>query len=632
MKGLGYFVAFVFVAAAILVPIVIKQIARKRAEQRFRRGRAEGAFDHVPEGLHPIDRLGKTFSGVISVVCLLLAGFSFYFGASIINVGPDQVGHLTRKFGGTTMKEGEILATEAQNGKQLWILSPGWQLVSWINITHAIHYLDVVKIPAGKYGKLMSRAGKPLGDRAFAEAFDAVNQSKMINDAAFFIEQGGVKGPQTTVLTPGDHRINRYLWQVEEDIVTVIEKGTVGVVTSRVHGPVNFSDAFRFPKPETTKEIIRGGKDGQLKANLVSVGNIGVWDTAVPPGTYYINRDAFQVTPITARAVTWEFKGGFDERVIELTVAQDGKIEQKPNIQKHPQPVDAVDAAIPVLVEGHNIQQELRVVVQVTSENAPYVVAAVGDKLDDLENNIMTPIIRELVRNIIGGGKITVFEGGKEITRPVKVLDLINHREELAQQLETAIRTEGQKAGLDTMEVRLGYSAIPPEVTLARRIEQLALQLKDSFRQQEETQVQRIKAEKARAEADQQPKLVDAEIDVQRSERLMKAAENEGEGQKLKLAAIATGQRAQMEVLGQDRVVELQKFERLLEFYSEHPEVVTALTQGGGRLVPHTQIILGSGDGFGLEGAAAIFGALINNMGSSPAPAEAKAPAPRTGS
>ena len=129
-------------------------------------------------------------------------------------------------------------------------------------------------------------------------------------------------------------------------------------------------------------------------------------------------------------------------------------------------------------------------------------------------------------------------------------------------------------------------------------------------RQEQKAQTQRIETEKARATAEQQHQLVEAVIGVQVSEQNKNAAKLRGEGQKLELEEIAQGQRAQADVLGQDRVLTITLVQQLLKTIQEKPEVVSLI----GRLVPQTMVSTG-GQGTGLDSAAAIIGALLSNGG-----------------
>jgi hypothetical protein len=142
--------------------------------------------------------------------------------------------------------------------------------------------------------------------------------------------------------------------------------------------------------------------------------------------------------------------------------------------------------------------------VQVDPANAPRVVASVGG-LQEVEDRIVTPALRSIVRNVSGAP-------GR------KALDLINKRSELETLVEAAIFPEGLKAGVAIKEVRFGDPAIPPELLVARQRQQLADQLEATYKREQVAQESRVAVEKGRATADQQVELVRAQIAVQVAE------------------------------------------------------------------------------------------------------------------
>ena len=94
-------------------------------------------------------------------------------------------------------------------------------------------------------------------------------------------------------------------------------------------------------------------------------------------------------------------------------------------------------------------------------------------------------------------------------------------------------------------------------------------------------------------------------IGVQVAEQNKNAAKLRGEGQKLELEEVAQGQRAQADVLGQDRVLTITLVQQLLKTIQDKPEVVSLI----GKLVPQAVVSTG-GQSAGLDSAAAIIGAL----------------------
>jgi hypothetical protein len=165
--------------------------------------------------------------------------------------------------------------------------------------------------------------------------------------------------------------------------------------------------------------------------------------------------------------------------------------------------------------------------------------------------------------------------------------------------------------------VRLGEPAIPPELLVAVRREQLATQLAKAFIQERAAQEKRIDSEKAKETANQQGTLVRAEIGVQASVQNALAARNEGQGERDKLTAIAAGQKSQVEVLGPEATRQLRQFELTLDtiakFANANPQVIAAALTNASKFVPQTSINLGGGGGGSgsLLDAAGLLGGLL---------------------
>jgi hypothetical protein len=545
----------------------------------------------------------------IALICLA--------ATSYVHVESDEIAVLNKIYGTASLPGEHIIATRGEKGPQAEILTPGWHPWFLVNVIYQVDNKKVVSIPSGKYGFLVAKDGEPLrADQYLADAFPAEHELDML-DAEYFLTHGGQRGPQTTVLTPGTYRLNVYLWDVSILDAVDIPKGAVGVVKSNVVTAVDFGSMVA-PKPASCRqkrvftnssgEAVAADQkkedEGVLTAVLVPVGCIGIWEKALQPGRYYVNEAAYKVTMISTRVQTWEFKGGYKKRYIDLSLDQAGNLTQTQRSQDIPVPQGAADPAVTPFVEGWLVPLELRVLAQVTPDNAPFVVAAVGG-LPEIENNIMVPTIRSIVRNVVGAN-------GRH------VLDLADNRASLEHAVEEAIRPEGLRAGIVIKEVKFGDVALPPELLVSRLRQQLADQLQLTYQQEQKAQTQRIQTEKARATAEQQHQLVEALIGVQVAAQNKDAAQLRGEGQKLELEEIAQGQRAQADVLGQDRVLTINLVQQFLKAVEQKPEIVSLV----GRLVPQTVVNTGGGhSGGGIDSAAAIFGALLNNSAGTGSPA-----------
>ncbi len=552
--------------------------------------------------------IAAMFGGPFIGFLMLLLGLGFLASTSFLLIGADKVGQLKRIYLADDLPPGRIIALPGQKGPQSEILGPGFHFRPLLNVLYEVEPVDVVQVPEGYYGQITTLDGASMPEGMFIAPVIMDDKLSTMLNAQTFIEQGGLRGPQETVLKPGSYRLNRYLYDVRVDegtAATVIPTGQVGVVKSNVQQPgLNC-------KEEMVRVSQAQHDSDALSVPLVPKGCIGLWKEPLLPGAYYLNRHAYDVTLVDTRVQTWEYRGGYRVRTIDLSIDQQGNLKQVENTVDVPMPNTAVDRAVKVKVEGWDIPQELRVVAQISPENAPIVAGSVGG-IDQIEHRILTPLIRSIVRNVAGSSiRIPKKEGDKIVGyefRPTRVLDFIENREAIEDTIEDQIKSESRKAGVEIKEIRLGEPAIPPEILVARIRQQLADQLGQAYQRETEAQKQRIETEQARATANEQPRLVAAQIAVKVAEQREGERAALGRAERVYLEEIAQGQLAQANVLGQDRVAMLQALDKALGTLERQPNLVAIV----GKLVPNTVV-----NGSGLEGAAAILG---NALGTKPQP------------
>ena len=543
--------------------------------------------------------IASMLSGAVAGVILILAGMGFLASTSFVLISADRVGHLKRIYLAADLPPGRIIALPGQKGPQAEILGPGFHFRPLLNVLYDVEQRGIISVPEGYYGQITTLDGAPMPEGMFIAPVIPDNQLASMLDAQNFIEQGGYRGPQETVLKPGNYRINQFLFDVrvdDETSATVIPTGQVGVVKSNVQQP-------GLNCKEEMVRVSQAQHDADaLSVPLVPKGCIGLWREPLLPGAYYLNRHAYDVTMVDTRVQTWEYKGGYRRRIIDLSIDQQGNLQQSERTVDVPVPSAAVDEAVFIKVEGWDIPQELRAVAQVSPENAPIVAGSVGG-IKEIEHRILTPLIRSIVRNVAGSTiRLPKKEGDKIVGydyRSTTVLDLIENREAIEDTIEDQIKQEARKAGVEIKEIRLGEPAIPPEILIARLRQQLADQLGEAYKRETEAQKQRIETEQARATANEQPRLVEAQIAVQVANQREAERAALGRAERQYLEEIAKGQMAQANVLGQDRVAMLQALEKVLGSLERQPQLVALM----GKLVPNT-VVTGSG----LEGAAAILG------------------------
>ena len=552
---------------------------------------------------------------------------------SMVSVPSDKVGVVRKLYGTSNLPPGHLIATEGQNGTQADIIPPGaFRFSPFYNVFNDVRMMPIVTIPQGFYGRIITRDGTAQAEgQIMADAWPETDFSLFL-DPVYFLSHGGKKGLQASVLRPGTYLLNLELYNIRigyekngKDTVSSrddvydqngIHQEETPFTTSLTRVPAGFVGVVRSTINEQgaqCHETTATTEGDGLVAKLVTRGCRGIWSESLSPGDYYLNRDAYEVTLVDTRVQALEFKGGYTRRYIDLKVDQKGDFTQteRPEIKEF-DPKVSVDPAVNTKVEGWEVPQELRVIIQVQPQHAPLVVAAVGG-LQDIERRIMVPAIRSVVRNVFGGG----ISEGKNI-RPTRILDLIENRPALEVAIQSLVTEDARRAGVDVKEIRLGESVIPPELLLARQREQLAQQLKRAYEQEQQAQIQRQSSEQARATADQQGTLVLAQIAVQTAELQEKKRAAEGRAERAFLEQQAAGQTAQAEVLGRDSVLRLQQTKMLMELLSIHPEII------GNLRLPST-LVLGGGL---LDSAVAVLGGSLGGGNNNITPDRSRLPAP----
>lgn len=568
----------------------------------------------------------------VSMVSFVIA-IMFVASTSIVYIDSDETGHLKKIYGSSELADGRIIATSGEKGYQAKILRPGFHFSLFLTVINDIEKMPIVTIPAGFYGRIETRDGKALPKgQIMAAEWDDDQFSKML-DATYFLTEGtGQKGLQTSVLKPGRYPLNLYLFKVvygngNESITydmngenrnegttlntlqTTIPAGHVGVVTSRIQSR---PDNECVVEEKTVVDEKGQEVTGALSVPLVPNGCRGIWNEALKPGGYFLNRDAYLITEMNTRVMTWRYDGGYTRRELNLSVDDAGEIKQKEVTSQIDVPENAADSAVSIKVEGWTVHQNLRALVQVTPANAPIVVAAVGG-LKEVEDRVLTPAIIAEVRDVLGGQAIlpTLVDGEMvNRLRPVKILDLVENRDPLQTAVDLKVREHGRKAGVNIMEVRFGNPDIPPEMLVARKREQLATQLSRAYVTERQAQVDRQKTEREKALADKQSQLVQAEVNVQKAEQTLLERAKLGEAERAYLESLAQGEKARALVLGEDRVMMLNVVDKILATLQEKPELMGFVD----KLVPNTVV---TGAGGGLEGPMAVLGQALGNRAES---------------
>ena len=187
------------------------------------------------EGLHGVvaDPFGSS-------LCLILVGLFLIRFLGIVMIPQDSLGIVTKKFNlrgarGGALPDGRIIALNGEAGLQADTLPPGlyFWMFSWQ------YRVDIVKfttIPPGNVGVVEARDGKPL---TLGHVFAANVDSDSFQNARAFLTNGGERGPQVNVITPGTYRINTQAFDVAIVPAFEVPQNKIGIVTMADGAPLN---------------------------------------------------------------------------------------------------------------------------------------------------------------------------------------------------------------------------------------------------------------------------------------------------------------------------------------------------------------------------------------------------------
>lgn len=350
------------------------------------------------------------------------AAVSILLWSSCYVVMPGRVGHLQRIYFGAPLPPGNILARAGQNGHQIDVLEPGFHFKPLLRVIHEAEEFPVVSVPEGQFALLSAKDGVALNSgELLARPWPEGQLHKML-DAAYFLANGGQRGVQLTVLTPGQYVVNRYLFDVSLYPVLDVEAGFVAVIKS------NINQLADCPGSRADK-----GATSPHTNSLVAKGCAGIWDAPLMPGIYNLHPVAYQATLIPTRAQSLVYSSSHAHKEIALVRDGLGRIMEQIPAGDESSSSELKGEAVSVTMQGQQAQLELRLTIKIDQEKAARLVAEVGD-FRVLEREILSPAIRSSIRQ-------AALESGRKLT------ELTSRRTEfeadIGRRLQKKIRVPG---------------------------------------------------------------------------------------------------------------------------------------------------------------------------------------------
>jgi uncharacterized membrane protein YqiK len=440
---------------------------------------------------------------------VLLAAFVFVLLlaavlVTVTNIGGNEVGIVEKMFGGGSLAEGRIISVNGENGLQAQVLAPGWHFFYW-PWQYKISKIPVVEIKEGQVGLVQAADGRSLPlDTVYAPEWE--QPDKMLSAEYFLGEGKGYKGPQLTVLKPGKYRLNTKLFTITSAPVTNVRVGTVAVIKSNV------------------------GEQNPTKDRLVEIGQRGIWKKPLGEGQYYLHTQAYEATIIDTRQAT-----------ISYTPEKD-----KPNMAEALSPMTVRS------IDGFTFPVDIRVTYQIDHENAPRVVATVGDDAMVL-SKLVTPSVRAIFRNN---------------AEKVKALDYVQQRSLQETQSNTLLKEELAKYGVTLLAVRIGDVGNEQTLGLLLKTQtdrEIALQEQKTFEEQQRAAEKEKTLTKTKQETEEEKRLATAAYGVKIAEEEKKkviiGAQAEAEQVKLIADAKAQAYKLLSDSIGQNNaaLIEIMK-------------------------------------------------------------------------
>jgi uncharacterized membrane protein YqiK len=483
-----------------------------------------------------------------------------FFGMVIV---PDnRIGLVVKKFtlsGKSRLPDGRIIAIHGEAGMQAKALAPGlyWGLWPW---QYGITMEAFTVIEQNKLGLVKAKDGASLDTgRVLGKPVDC----DKFQDAIAFLDNNGQKGPQAAFLTPGNYRINTFLFEIEMVPITQIHENKVGIVTTldgepldkgeiageSVSGHKNYQDPIAFINAGGRKGlqedvILAGtyylnpwfviveqvdmtyipigyvgvvnsfvgpeGKDTSGDAfkhgNIVHVGQKGVWENPLDPGKHPINiyTHAVEIVPTTNIVLNWADSRTeaheLDKNLCTITVRSS---------------------------DGFTFNLDVSQIIHVPRNEAPKVIARFG-KMKNLVSQVLEPTIANYFRNSAQRSDVIGFLANR-IQRQSDARDHIG-----------AVLTTYNVIGVDTL---IGDIVPPAALMKTLTDRKLAEEEKVTYEIQRHAQIERKEFESARAGADMQPEVVKStrqvEINTQMAASKVAASHGEAEAKTINAKADA---------------------------------------------------------------------------------------------
>jgi len=492
-----------------------------------------------------------SFWWVILIIIILIANKLVLRLFGVVMVPEDSLGIVNKKWvllgRNRTLPDGAIIALKGEAGLQADTLAPGIHFWLW-PWQYVVKLEKFITVERNQIATVEARGGKPLsGGRVLARTVDC----KSFQDARAFLENGGERGPQISIIPPGTYRINTALFTVYTEDVVEIPDNMVGVVTTKDGKPLptgeiagkEISGHNMYQDPETfitnggfkglQEQVILAGRyflnpkfatveqkpmtevpianvgvviayvgdegkdvtgDTFKHGNLVSKSQKGVWIEPLDPGKYPINpfTHKVEIVPTANVVLNWATNKSeahkLDEKLSTITVRS---------------------------FDGFTFNLDVSQIIHIPRNDAPKVIARFGN-MANLVTQVLEPTIGNYFRNA---------------AQQSDVIDFLKKRSERQAEAKASISEALIDYNVNAVDTLIGDITPPAELMKTLTDRKIAEQEKITYDTQRLAEETRRELQQAKAMADTQANVVSIERTVQINEFAAQAAIKKAEGE-----------------------------------------------------------------------------------------------------
>ncbi|MFH6994534.1 SPFH domain-containing protein [Flavobacterium sp. FlaQc-48] len=365
-----------------------------------------------------------------------------------------------------------FLDNGGQKGRQTAFITTGSYRIN--TFLFEIVIADQIKIYENMIGIVTALDGEPIPQGQIAGKF--VEGHNNFQDFDKFLDTGGNRGLQPQVMLAGSYYINTWGVQIEQNPMTDVPIGYVGVVISYIgeDGKDVTGDTFKH-------------------GNIVSKGQRGVWMEPFGPGKYALNKytTKLEAVPTTNLVLNWanarSESHDLDKNLSTITVRSK---------------------------DGFPFNLDVAQIIHVPAAEAPKVIARFGS-MNNLVSQVLEPTIGNYFRNS---------------AQDSDVISFLSTRKERQESAKNHIKLVLDEYNVNAVDTLIGDIVPPDSLMKTLTDRKLAEEEQKTYQTQRMAQEQRQGMEKETAIADMQKEIVRASQSVEIAQRTADATVKKAEG------------------------------------------------------------------------------------------------------